>query len=41
MNVVFFQRKPRPNKNFSIEIVFEQIRVNLPNEINPVVEIAK
>jgi glycosyltransferase involved in cell wall biosynthesis len=41
MKVVFFQRKPWPNKNFSIEILFNQIRSNLPNDINSVTEIAK
>ena len=41
MKVVFFQRKPRPNKNFSIEILFEQIRAHLPKEIITVTEIAK
>jgi len=41
MKVVFFQRKPRPNKNFSIEILFEQIRLNLPKDIEPVIEISK
>ncbi len=41
MKVVFFQRKPRPNNNFSIEILFEQIRSHLPNDIETVTEIAK
>ena len=41
MKVVFFQRKPRPNKNFSIEILFDQIRSNLPKEIECIVEISK
>lgn len=40
MKVVFFQRKPRPNKNFSIEILFDQIRSNLPKEIECIVEIS-
>ncbi len=40
MKVVFFQRKPVPNKNFSIEILFNQIRANLPKEIESVTEIA-
>lgn len=40
MKVVFFQRKPRPNKNFSIEILFDQIRSNLPKEINTVTAIS-
>jgi glycosyltransferase involved in cell wall biosynthesis len=40
MKVVFFQRKPRPNKNFSLEILFEQIRAHLPESIKPVKEIA-
>lgn len=33
MKVVFFQRKPIPNKNFSIEILFDQIQTNLPKDI--------
>lgn len=41
MKVVFYQRKPVPNKNFSIEILFNQIRANLPKEISPQIEIAK
>lgn len=41
MKVVFFQRKPVPNKNFSIEILFNQIRAHLPKEIEPVTEIAR
>jgi len=40
MKVVFFQRKPRPNKNFSLEILFDQIRSHLPKDIQPVTEIA-
>jgi glycosyltransferase involved in cell wall biosynthesis len=41
MKVVFFQRKPVPNKNFSIEILFNQIRANLPSDILPQIEMAK
>ena len=41
MKVVFFQRKPRPNKNFSLEILFDQIRENLSKDINWKIEIAK
>jgi glycosyltransferase involved in cell wall biosynthesis len=41
MKVVFFQRKPRPNKNFSLEILFNQIRANLPKDIESITEIAK
>ncbi len=41
MKVVFFQRKPRPNKNFSLEILFDQIRDNLPQDISWKIEIAK
>lgn len=41
MRVVFFQRKPRPNKNFSLEILFDQIRENLSKDINWKIEIAK
>ena len=40
MKVVFFQRKPRPNKNFSIEILFDQIRSNLPKDIESVTAIS-
>tara|TARA_B110000459_G_C16581521_1_gene481567 strand:+ start:629 stop:1618 length:990 start_codon:yes stop_codon:yes gene_type:complete len=40
MKVVFFQRKPRPNKNFSLEILFDQIRSNLPKDISPIIEIS-
>jgi len=40
MRVIFFQRKPRPNKNFSIEILFNQIRAHLPKEIESVTEIS-
>ncbi|MBU3663415.1 MAG: glycosyltransferase family 4 protein [Bacteroidetes bacterium] len=31
--VVFFQRKQRPLGNFSVEIYFDQIRDNLPDEV--------
>lgn len=41
MKVVFFQRKPHPNKNFSIEILFDQIRSHLPKDIESITEIAK
>jgi glycosyltransferase involved in cell wall biosynthesis len=41
MKVVFFQRKPRPNKNFSLEILFDQIRAHLPKDIESITEIAK
>lgn len=41
MKVVFYQRKPRPNKNFSIEILFDRIRSQLPKEIVTVTEISK
>lgn len=41
MKVVFFQRKPVPNKNFSIEILFNQIRANLPSNIIAIKEEAK
>jgi len=41
MKLVFFQRKPRPNKNFSLEILFDQIRENLPKDIAWKIEIAK
>lgn len=36
MKIVFFQRKPRPNKNFSIENFFNQLRSNLPNHIQAI-----
>jgi len=41
MKVVFFQRKPVINKQFSIEILFNQIRANLPKEIVPETRVAK
>ena len=41
MKVVFFQRKPRPNKNFSIEILFEQIRSHLGKDIESVTEVSR
>jgi len=41
MEVVFFHRKPRPNKNFSVEILFEQIRHHLPSDVQSKVHIAK
>ena len=40
MNVVFFQRKPRPNHNFSLEIFFDQVKSNLPKDIHHTTEIA-
>jgi glycosyltransferase involved in cell wall biosynthesis len=40
MKVVFFQRKPRPNKNFSLEILFDQVRAYLPKEIQSITHIA-
>lgn len=33
MNVVYFQRKPREHGNFSIELLFDQIRAHLPADI--------
>jgi glycosyltransferase involved in cell wall biosynthesis len=33
MKVVFFHRKPRPDFNFSVEILFAQIRKALPREV--------
>lgn len=33
MKVVFFHRRPRPNINFSVENLFEQIRRHLPKEV--------
>jgi len=40
MEIVFFHRKPRPNKNFSVEILFDQIRNNLPSDVHSKVHIA-
>lgn len=34
MKVVFFQRKPFPKGNFSVEILCEQIKSNLPQDIS-------
>ena len=33
MKVVFFHRKPRPDFNFSVEILFAQIRKAMPSEV--------
>ncbi len=41
MNIVFFQRKPRPGKNFSVEILFDQVRAYLPHDIQYKTRIAK
>ena len=35
IRVVYFNRKPRPLGNFSVEIYFKQIRENLPEEYAP------
>lgn len=34
MRVVFFHRKPRPNVNFSVEKLFDDIRSALPSKVN-------
>jgi len=34
MKVVFFHRKPRPNLNFSVENLYRQIRLWLPQEVH-------
>jgi glycosyltransferase involved in cell wall biosynthesis len=39
IRVVFFHRKPR-GQNFSVEILFEQIRKNLPSYIKPIISTA-
>lgn len=39
INVVFFQRKQRELGNFSVEIYFDQVRKNLPNEFNPILRV--
>lgn len=41
MKVVFFQRKPRPHKNFSVEMLFDQVRSYLPSDIEYKIHIAK
>jgi glycosyltransferase involved in cell wall biosynthesis len=41
MKVVFFHRKPRPNVNFSVESLFEQIRKALPKEVQWEVKVLK
>lgn len=41
MKVVFFQRKPRPLKNFSVEMLFDQVRSYLPSDIEYKIHIAK
>ena len=37
IRVVYFTRRPRNLGNFSLEIYFETVRKNLPDEINPIV----
>lgn len=39
IKVVFFHRKPR-GQNFSVEILFDEIRKHLPNNIEPIVSVA-
>lgn len=39
INVIHFQRKPRPGFNFSIENIFENLRYQLKGEINFKVEV--
>ena len=34
INVIHFQRKPRPGFNFSIESIFRDIRIRLKNQVN-------
>src|SRR3989339_47448 len=41
MKVVFFQRKPRPSGNYSVESIFEILRKNLPKDIKPIVAVSK
>lgn len=40
MRVAYFQRKPRPNANFSVEAVFDGVRCNLGDRIDAEVHIA-
>lgn len=40
MKVAYFHRKPRPNANFSIELVFENVRRDLAGQIEPAICIA-
>ena len=39
IKVVFFHRKPWPEKNFSIESQFDFLRENLPSDIHPEVKV--
>jgi len=41
MRVVFFQRKRRPNGNYSIESIFDRLRKNLPKDVEAVVAVSK
>ena len=41
MKVVFFQRKPRRSGNYSVENIFEILRKNLPEDIEPFVAVSK
>src|SRR5215210_3576052 len=41
MNVTFFQRKPRSNRNFSVENYFNSMRKALPEEVNSTVVICR
>src|SRR3954454_14544790 len=38
--VTFFQRKPRPNQNYSIEFIFADVRARLEGEIFSKVRVA-
>ncbi len=40
IQVVYFQRKRRPNANFSLEFIFDDVRSRLQDEIDAVVRIA-
>ncbi|SFQ18489.1 glycosyltransferase family 4 protein [Parafilimonas terrae] len=41
INVIHFQRKPRPGFNFSIEDIFENLRYQLKSKINFNIEVCK
>lgn len=40
IRVVFFHRKPRNFGNYSVEILFSEIRRHLPSQISPIVSVA-
>ena len=41
MEVTFFHRKPIKGKHWSLEFIFNELRTNLKNEINPKIKISR